>query len=151
MTNPEFLEHVQQMKAMGKLLIPFTYPLVSRKDDLAVMPLRCRQMRLDGYDLHILFISSVYEDYCVQTVQIRGVYAPFLPMNLICKVGRAFLGDRRLCYIDFIMEDSRKMYHWSIKSKKMNGKPMPWPKRYEKRAYEGFEFHCMREGPIPLS
>lgn len=139
-------EHILEMRALAKLLIPFTFPRVSYVVEMKVLPLKCRTIVVDGYEISINFSISDREDHEIEAVQIQSAYTPFLPFALICKIGREFLGSSHLAYVDF-MKNSKKIYCWTLRTR--HHEPIP-PKKSIIGKYEGFEYNIINPGSANL-
>lgn len=138
---------VEEMRGMADLLIPHTYPNVDFSEEYEVLPLKCRNITVDGYDIVINFSKSDYKKYVIESLQIQSIYAPFLPFTMVCKIGRAFLGSSYLSYIDFI-KNNRKIYCWTLRVR--GGKPIPPTKRSKEACYDGFNYNVLNQGSINL-
>lgn len=138
-------EIVGEMKALGEILVPFNYPKVSVsswEDDLGIF--KARSVVIDGYSLFIHYQKSDYEKYLIETLQIHNTKSPFLPFNLICKIGRRFLGSKDLSLIE-IYKEHRKIYIWSLCTD-YNGDSIPLPeqKNVESCEFEGLKYSYMQ-------
>lgn len=138
---------VKEMRAMAELLIPHTYPNVDFKEEYEVLPLKCRTITVDGYDVVVNFSKSDYRKYFVESLQIQSSYSYFLPFTLVCKVARAFLGSENLCFADFI-KNNKKIYCWTLRTR--NGKAISPSKKSEPTSYEGFEYNISNPGSVNL-
>jgi hypothetical protein len=135
------------MRKMAKMLLPHTYPVVPFSEEQEVLVLKQRTLLVDGYDIIVCYSEADYEEYLLKSLQIQASKAPFLPMALICKVGRAFLGSRNLSYIEFF-RGNKKVYCWTVKAR--NGRILPPGKKTEPGSYEGFEFNILHPGSVDL-
>ena len=80
-----------------------------------VDPLKTRVLTVDGME-----VFATYMDVgSYRTVQLCGRYQIFLPFDLVCKVGKMFLGNDLLykeSYTSTVLKGhSRKMYVWRTK------------------------------------
>ena len=141
-------QHVSEMKDLSKMLVDQTYPNVSFEEELIVLPLKCRTLVIDGYEVSVNFSISNFEKHDVESVQIQSVYTPFLPFNIICRLARSFLGHEHLCYVDFIKQN-KKIYCWTVKRTKY-GRPMPAKEDQRVGFYEGFEYTILNPGSVNL-
>ena len=132
---------------MAEMLLPFTFPKVGFKVEQDILLLKYRSLTVDGYELSICFSKADYEKYFLESVQIQAAYAPFLPFNLVCKLGRSFLGDESLSYIEFL-RNNRKVYCWTMKSR--NGRPLPPDNKTTPGSFEGFDFSVLQPGSVDL-
>ena len=138
-------QHVKEMKELAKTLIPHSFPKVDTPDDQDIIILRTRQLLVDGYDVVVAFCISEYEEenYELQSLQIQGLYTPFLPFSLVCKIARLFLGSESLSYMHFVREN-RKIYCWTTRWQE--GKLAPLTKEVNADSYEGFTYNVLKLG-----
>lgn len=101
---------VKEMKSFGEFLMPYTNPKV-KDDDINFM--KARDIILDGYNLVVYYSKVDYKKYYSEILQITSRYAPFLPFSIVCKIGKRFLGNKNLSFVEFI-KDNRKVYCWTI-------------------------------------
>lgn len=139
--------HVLQMKTIADMLVPYSNPAVDFGEEYLVLPLKCRTVCVEGYEVALNLSKSDFEKYHVYSLQIQAAYTPFLPFSLVCKIGRRFLGSDHLAYIDFI-KNNKKIYCWTVKMR--DGRPVPASKKTTPHSYEGFEYALMQEGSINL-
>ena len=109
--------------------------------------LKQKNISVDGYDVLTCFSKADYGDYFLESVQIQSYFTQFLPFTVVCKLGRAFLGQKHLSYIEFL-KGGRKVYCWTIRSR--NGRPMPPDKITKPGSYEGFDFSILQPGSVDL-
>lgn len=140
-------QHVEEMGRIGDMLIPYTYPNVEFDEEYVVLPLKCKTITVDGYDLAINYSKSDYKKYMTVSLQIQSVYTPFLPFSLVCKIARAFLGSEHLSYIDFI-KNNKKIYCWTVRLK--NGTPVAISNKSKPTIYEGFAYSVLKHGSVNL-
>lgn len=136
-------ELVFQMKALGDVLVPYNFPQVDAdlEDDLGIF--KAREALIDGYNLFIHYQKSDYEDYFIEVLQIHNTKGPFLPFQLVCKLGRRFLGSSHLNLIELFREN-RKIYVWSVCRDK-TGKSISSPNEtLETCEFEGFKYLYMQ-------
>ena len=98
-------------------------------------------MNVDGYDLTISYSKADYGTHYLEILQIQGYNIPFLPFNLICKLGKAFLGSDCLTLIE-VIKSSRKLYCWTLYINKENGECID-PPESKPCTFEGFNFSAM--------
>lgn len=138
--SPKLSEIVQIMKGIGEVLVPFNFPRVplSVEDELGIF--KAREAEIDGYPLFLHYQKSDYDDYFIETLQIHNRRGPFLPFNLICKLGTKFLGSINLSLIE-VFRENRKVYVWS-KCTDKNGRTIPIPNQTisENCEYEGLQY-----------
>lgn len=135
------------MKRMGDMLIPYTFPLVDFKVEQDILLFKQKNLVVDGYDVLVCYSKADYQDYFLESVQAQAIFAPFLPFCLVCKIGRTFLGDDNLSYIEFF-RNNRKVYCWTIKSR--DDRPLPPDKGNKPGSYEGFEYSILQPGTVDL-
>lgn len=136
-------QHVAELRDLAKTLMPYSFPKVSVEDDAEVIPLRTRQLVIDGYDVAVTFCISDYDKHHLESLQIQGVYTPFLPFALVCKIARFFLGSEHLSYTDLV-RDNRKIYCWTIRRRK--GRVVPLTKKVSHDSYEGLTYNVLKLG-----
>ena len=136
---------VKDTKSFGAFLMQYSIPKVNQEDDADVGFLKAKEVTVDGYAVVIYYSKNEWPTYYMETLQITGKYTPFLPFSLVCKIGKKFLGEKYLSYVDF-MRDNRKTYCWTFATDKTD-KPIPAP--YKKtslsddRTYEGLCYKCL--------
>src|SRR5688500_2609152 len=102
MAESKLAEIVSDMKRMGDMLVPFTFPKVDFKTEQDILLFKQRVVLIDGYEVLLCFSKADYDDYFLESVQVQASCSPFLPFTVVCKLGRAFLGDSNLSYIEFL-------------------------------------------------
>lgn len=143
--HPSLGELVKQIRAFGEFLMPYNYPQRSPQDEEDIVCLKIREVTIDGYSLVLFYSKSDYDKHYLEVVQVTGKYIPFLPFSLVCKVGRKFLGDKELSYVDFLKED-KKIYCWTVfRDKKNNAIPVPYVKEdVADHFYEGLNYKSLK-------
>lgn len=143
MKPPSLSEIINVMKGVGEVLVPFNFPRTSYspEDDLAIF--KAREAVIDGYSLYIHYQKSDYDTYFIETLQIHNTKTPFIPFQVICKLGRRFLGSSNLSLIELFREH-RKIYVWSLFTDKQGNPIPPINETLEKCEYEGFEYSYMQ-------
>lgn len=140
-----FDEVVKETKSFGLFLMPYSTPKVSPEDDDDIKCLKGKEVIVDGYTVVIYYSKNDWPTHQMEVLQITAKYAPFLPFSLVCKIGKKFLGDKHLSYVDFLKED-RKTYCWTVASDKTNN-PIPAPYKKESLSddcvYEGLCYKCL--------
>jgi hypothetical protein len=134
-------EHIQEMKKMASFLIPYSHPNVSFADEYDTLPLKCRNIFVEGYEFTTSYSIADYKKYSIESVQVQLIHGPFAPFSLVCNIGKAFLGNDDLFFIDF-MKNNRKIYCWTLRKDK-NGASIPVSKAYTDGYYEGFEYKIL--------
>lgn len=138
---------VKDMRSMAQMLVPHTYPQVEFQEEQEVMFLKQRQITVDGYDLIVCFSEADYGESTLFSLQIQSAQGPFLPFTLICKLGRAFMGEKHLSFIEFF-RNNKKVYCWTIKK---DGERLLRPAKSTKAgSYEGFDFRILHPGSVDL-
>jgi hypothetical protein len=142
-------EIIDRMRGMGDILIPYNFPnnhsyLV--EEELAIF--KEREVIIDGIPLFLNYQKSDYKDYFVETVQIFGKNSPFLPFNIVCKIGKRFLGGHHLSLVE-VFKDNRKIYIWSVCVDE-RGRPIALHNdiKTEQHEYEGFIYQYLQPNQI---
>lgn len=144
----KFEEALVEMRNFGEYLIPYNIPQATPQDEEEVNFLKTKEMVVDGYSLIIYFNKADWGDHYLEILQISGKYVPFLPFSLVCKIGKKFLGDKCLSYVDFI-KDSQKTYCWTVVlDKKGEAVPGPYKKDVADCSYEGFCYTCLNPASV---
>lgn len=144
---PEIKDSIDSMKAMADYLLPYTFPNVSFKEEQQVLCMKQRVVQVDGYDITVCFSRADYKKYILQTLQLQSPQVPFLPFNIVCKIGQMFMGRKHLSYIDFF-KNNKKVYCWV--SKFVGDKKLPPNNNSQLTSYEGFDFHLLHPGSVDL-
>jgi hypothetical protein len=147
MANTNLDKKVEEMKGIAEWLIPYTFPKVVFSEEQEVLPLKQRNVTLDGYEMVLCYSKADYDSYFLESLQVQSYYSPFLPFTLVCKLGRAFLGKENLSYIEFF-RNSRKVYCWTIRSR--DGRSLPPGNKTKPGSYEGFAYNILQPGTIDL-
>jgi hypothetical protein len=138
-------DNIREIKSFGNFLMQYSRPKVSQEDDADIDVLRMREITIDGYSLVIHYVKSDWLMHYFEVLQITGKYTPFLPFSLVCKIGKKFLGDKHLSYLD-IMKEDRKTYCWNLATDKTNN-PIPSPYKNMSLSddceYEGLSYKCL--------
>lgn len=135
----EIEKQIFSLRNMAELLIPYTYPLQSMQEEQKVLCMKQRYITIDGYELFVCFSIGNYDNNIIETLQIQSKNCSFLPFTLVCKVGKMFMGDSYLGYIEFF-KFNKKIYCWAVK--KVKGKKKA-PSNASKMEYEGFNFYLL--------
>ncbi len=130
--------HINEMKNMANILVPYSFPLVPLSEELIITPLKKHIVIIDGYEVVLIYNKSDFGDYYAESLQIESFYSPFLPFNLICKLGKKFLGEEHLSYTE-IFRDGKKYYCWTVRT--IDGKIIPPNEGAEVTTYEGFKYN----------
>ena len=140
-----FDEVVKEIKSFGNFLMPYNQPKVSAASEEDINVLKSREVLVDGYSVIIHYSKNDWPNHYMEVLQITGKYTTYLPFYLICKIGKKFLGDRHLSYVDFI-NGERKTYCWTLATDK-DSNPIPAPYKKETLSddctYEGLCYKCI--------
>lgn len=137
-------QHVLEMRKMAQTLVPFTFPQATIDAEQKIVFLKQRQIVLDGYDISISLSKADYSDgNFIESLQICSAHAPFLPFHVVCKIGRAFLGEDHLAYAEFFKRGC-KTYCWTLRYQEED--KIPPTERAEDAEYEGFEYKVLPQG-----
>ena len=151
MENKSLDDLIDSMREIGDVLL-ISNDKVPSKETTAVEDalsiLRENVVTVDGYDLYVYYQKSDYNGYLVETLQIYNENSPFLPFNIVCKVGQKFLGSSELSLVE-LFKDNRKIYCWSVCVDK-SGRPIPYPFKVKKEdcAFEGFKYAYMQSSQV---
>jgi hypothetical protein len=141
-------EIIESMRTLGDILIPHNFPRVplSMEDDLAI--LKQKEVIVDGYPVVLHYQKSDYTQYLIENLQIYGKNSPFLPFNLVCKLGKKFLGSHHLSLVE-VFKENRKIYIWSVcVDNRGRPIPLPWEKDTEECIFEGFNYLYIQPNKI---
>jgi meiotically up-regulated gene 157 (Mug157) protein len=156
MKKTSLSEHIDQMKKMAEMLVRHTYPNgfnkegtanVTFDDEQEIVLLKQRKVKVDGYSVTVCLSYANYEKYTLKSLQVQANQGAFLPFNVVCKVGREFLGDENISYVDFF-RNNKKVYCWTVKT--LNGEPLPPGKTATPSSYEGFDYSILNPGSVDL-
>lgn len=142
-------KHIEEMRGFGDFLMPYNYPRGSAEDEDIVGHLKMREVLVDGYHLILHYSKSDYGTHFLETLQVLGKYAPFLPFYVICKIGKKFLGEQHLSLLEF-MRGSHKIYCWTLILDE-HGKAVSGPydeKVISKKVYEGLEYVSLSSAQV---
>ena len=131
--------HIDEMRAAANQLVDYTTPKASKRTEADIDCLKQRRIVVDGYEIAIHFSCADYDVCRIESLEIVGVYVPFLPMYLVCKVASLFLGSCELKYAESFKR-GRKVYIWTIAIDK-RGRPIRVTKDdLQTCSYEDFVF-----------
>lgn len=147
MYHKDLKQHIKEMKGMAEMLIPHTFPLATFKDEQEVLLLKQKVINVDGYECFLCFSKANYQEYFLESLQIQPYYVPFLPFTIVCNLGRAFLGQDNLSYVEFV-KSSRKIYCWTMRSR--DGRSLPPEQITRSGSFEGFDFSILQPGSVDL-
>ena len=132
-------QHIDEMRAAASRLVDHTYPKVPKRIEADIDCLKQRQVLVDGYDVAVHFSCADYNTCHIESVEIVGVYVPFLPMYLVCKIASLFLGSHELKYAESFKR-GRKVYMWTV-ALDSHGRPIRMANdNLETCTYEDFVF-----------
>ena len=138
---------IQEMKSLADSLIDYSFPKATFEEEQQILCLKQREFTIDGYDLSVCYSRADYDKYFLENLQIQSQQVPFLPFTVVCKVGKLFLGEKNICYLDFF-RNNRKVYCWTIRTHEEN---ILVPDKTSKPfSYEGFDFHILHPGTVDL-
>lgn len=142
-------EIIENLRLLGEMIVPYNFPMVPPpvgEDDLAVF--KEREIIIDGYEVIVNYQKSDYGNHLMENLQIHGTTSPFLPFNLICKLGKRFLGANHLSLVE-LFRQNRKLYIWSVCVDR-NGKaiPSPYDNETESCEFEGFNYLYLQPNNI---
>ena len=138
---------INEMRSMADLLIPNTWPLADFEEEQDVLCLKQRVIEVDGYEVNVCLSRADYGDCLLDSLQIQSYHAPFLPFNIVCKIGQMFMGKNVLSFIDFFRDD-KKVYCWAIKHK--DGRLMIPPQESSEAEFEGYKYRILDPGTVDL-
>lgn len=139
------------MRTNGDLLIPYSHPMADRALEEFLGIVKIKECAVDGYHLVIHYSKADYKDHFLETVQVYGKHCPFLPFNLVAKVGKAFLGGRHLMIVEKISEGT-KVYCWNVAVNK-EGKPLFLPQytnESQELHYEGMDYFLLDASKVTI-
>jgi len=134
-------EVAPNMKSLGNMLIPYTYPRsLSSIIDTDLDIFREREIYVDGYSIIIYYQKSDYGHYFLETLQVYNKIGPFLPFSVVLKLAMKFLGTDGLSLVELFKSD-RKIYCWSLATDHY-GKliDLPYDADGENCSYEGIPY-----------
>jgi hypothetical protein len=129
--------------------VPFNFPQVPVVEENQITFLKSRELLVDGYSIIIYYNKANWNSHFMETLQIVGKYIPFLPFCLICKIGKRFLGDQYLSFVE-IFRDSRRIYCWTL-IRDRERTPIPLINehvQFKDCSYEGFSYRCLNPKEI---
>jgi hypothetical protein len=139
---------IEEMRSVGDLIIDHNFPKmpVLMEDDLIIF--KQREVVIDGYSVTVNYQKSDYGDIFMETLQIYGTNSPFLPFNLICKLGKRFLGSHNLSLVE-LFKDNKKIYIWTVWVDEQ-GKPCdpPYEIETEECVFEGLQYSYMQPNQV---
>jgi len=141
-------KHVEEMRALGEHLIHYNFPKAPAEWEDDINILKAREIVVDGYTVVVHYSKADYDNHYLETLQILGKNAPFLPFVLICKLAKVFLGDQELSLVE-IVRDNRKIYCWTLTVDSDNNPiPSPFQQESEPCQFEGFRYSYMNPDQV---
>jgi hypothetical protein len=147
-------ETVDMLRIMGDHLVPYNYPknhlplpaAAILENDIGLF--KTSVAEVDGYTVRIHFSKMDYDDHFVESCQINSENTPFLPFNVIVKVGQKLLGGHELSLIERC-EGGKMFWCWAVCTDRV-GRPIPWvhPIKALCCEYDGFAFHYVKPGEV---
>lgn len=145
--NTSFDIQIEQMKNMAEILVPQTFPKVGFTQEKDITILKQKTLIVDGYEVLLCFSKSDYNEYTLESLQIQGLFMPFLPFYLVCKIGKMFFKSDNMALIEFFRVN-KKVYCWVLKSE--NGQIVIPDKSAGMVEVENFKYHILDPGSIEL-
>ena len=140
---------IDTLRNAGDHLVPYNYnpnnsdlsPEEVKETENLIGLFKNSVCEVDGYTVHLHFSRADYGSHYMETCQINGEHTPFLPFNLVVKIGQTFLGSYHLSYIETVRKGT-KYYCWTV-CVDHQGHPLPWqyPTKMSKKDYEGFVYN----------
>jgi len=140
---------IEQMRSVGEYIMPYSFPHVPvSMEDESLIIFRQRDAVIDGYSITVNYQKSDYGEVFMETLQIFGTKTPFLPFNLVCKLGKRFLGSANLSLVE-LFKNNRKIYIWTVWVDKQ-GKPTysPYEVETEECTFEGLQYSYMQPNQV---
>lgn len=145
-----FDQKIEIIRNLAEQLVPYNFPLAPMDYEYDISCLKKTEVEVDGYSIVIHFNKACYGDYYLETFQIYNKNAPFLPFNLVVKLGQKVLGGHCLSLVEFYQAD-RKIYCWNV-CVDDRGRPIPSPLKEKTKIknFEGFEYGYMAPEQLNL-
>lgn len=139
---------IDQMRTLGDMIVKYNFPKAPLTDEDELDIFKQKEAIIDGYPVMLHYQKADYDEHFMETLQIYGKNSPFLPFNLICKLGMRFLGRHHLSLVE-IFKDNRKIYIWSV-CVDASGKPIPSPYEMETEEceFEGFSYNYLQPNQV---
>lgn len=145
--NEKLEQAIEEMRNFGKLLVPFNSAHDPEFEN-HIHPLKIREVEVDGYDVNLYLNRANYGEFSVETLQIIGTKAIFLPFCVVAKLGKMILGEHCL-YLVELFRDNHKIYCWSVYLDS-HGRPIPSTnqRHAERCIYDGFKYRYMYSSEV---
>lgn len=134
-------EEVASMRRMSKILSRYSYPVKELQDEIDIYPLKTRTLMIDGYEVIVHLNIAEYGRFNIEILQLESARSIFLPMHLLVKMGKLFLGGEEICYIEFY-RNNRKVYCWTVRRR--GDTALPPLGDILPRDFEGFSFYVAK-------
>ena len=132
-------DHIEGMKNIANHLVQYSFPSVPFSESKDVDCLKQRTIFLDGYYVGVHFGRSDFGDYYLEKLELVGLYSPFLPMCLICKIATRFLGGYGLRLTEQFRV-GRKIYTWDVRLDKTGRPALLEHTGVKHRVFEGLHY-----------
>jgi hypothetical protein len=142
-------EIVSEMRIIGEQLIPYNYPLADRSVENFLNNAKVKSYIIDGYDVFLHYSKSDYKKHLLESVQIYSKFSPFLPFNLIVKIGKKFLGSSNLMLAEHLRE-GQKIYCWTVILDR-RGRPIldnQYIEASSEQKYENFSYYFLNRAAV---
>jgi hypothetical protein len=134
-------EEVASMRRMSEMLSCFSYPVKELQDEIDIYPLKTRTLIVDGYEVIAHLNIAEYGRFKIEILQLESARSIYLPMHLLVKIGKMFLGSEEVCYIEFY-RNNRKVYCWTVRRK--GDTCLPPLGETLHREFDGFSFYVAK-------
>ncbi len=129
--------HVREMKGLAEALTPYSPPRHPKDDDISW--LKTRDVVVDGVPMVVHYSVADHGDLKPAVLTIGCKNVPFIPLTVVCKVARMFLGTENLTLFEYTKGGS-KIYSWMVLFNKGIPVENHHTDKAEKESYNGFDF-----------
>lgn len=145
-----FDEKIEILRNLSEHLVAYNFPLSPMEFEYDISCLKKMEIDADGYTVAVHLNKAYYGKYYLETFQIYNTQAPFLPFNLVAKLGKKALGGHLLSFVEFYQRD-KKIYCWSVCLDE-RGRPISSPiqDKFKTKVFEGFEYSYMQPEQLNL-
>lgn len=136
------------LRNCGEQLVPYNFPKADVIYEDFIYPLKMMDVEVDGYSISIHYSKSDWGEHFLESLQLNGVDTPFIPFNLVIKIGQKALGGHHLSLVQ--TPRSGKMYYcWTVCTDR-RGRPIPFkhPAKTTPCSYEGWEFDVLAKDSV---
>lgn len=135
-----FDNKIEILRNLSEQLVAYNFPMAPTEFEYDISCLKRMEIDVDGYTIIVHLNKAYYEKYYLETFQIYNKHAPFLPFNLVVKLGKKVLGSHLLSFVEFYQKD-KKIYCWSVCLDE-RGRPISSPIRdkFKTKIFEGFQY-----------